>query len=279
MGENVELLVNKKKYCLLAMGDNTEGQGEKPRTSAAYPVLPVAEALALDPDLVFVAVASKERGITLEKQARDLGYSGSIVRLDAAMDAVDIRSATVKRIAERIKQTHVPGSIAELGVYQGDFACLLNELFPDRKLYLFDTFEGFDQRDLEMEKQHGFPEAMREEFADTSMEAVLSKMPHKSKVGFKKGFFPETTSGLDEKFAFVSLDPDLYAPTLAGLEWFMPRLSPGGVILLHDYNNPRFPGVNQAVTDFEAEYGRLLLTPLCDMHGSAVIVKTDNKEI
>ena len=34
-------------------------------------------------------------------------------------------------------------------------------LFPDRPLYLFDTFEGFDARDVEKEKAQGNPPGLR----------------------------------------------------------------------------------------------------------------------
>ena len=46
-----------------------------------------------------------------------------------------------------------------------------------------------------------------------------------------EGYFPETTVGLeDERFAFVSLDTDLYKPIYEGLKFFYPRLNPGGII-------------------------------------------------
>ena len=87
------------------------------------------------------------------------------------------------------------------------------------------------------------------------------------------GNFPNTAEGLEqERYAFVSLDADLYAPLLAGLEYFYPRLSSGGAILLHDYNNQRFRGASMAVDDFEKKNGAISLVPLCDLHGSAVIL-------
>ena len=93
--------------------------------------------------------------------------------------------------------------------------------------------------------------------------------------GHGGGFFPETTAGLEDcRFALVSLDADLYAPTLAGLHFFYPRLNPGGVILLQDYNSRRFRGAAQAVKDFERASGPVALVPLCDLHGTAVIVRT-----
>jgi hypothetical protein len=45
------------------------------------------------------------------------------------------------------------GSVAECGVFRGHFASHLNVCFSGRKLYLFDTFEGFHTRDIEYEKQ------------------------------------------------------------------------------------------------------------------------------
>ena len=268
MGRNLELLIKEGTYELLAFGDNGIKDQAFP---GGCPVLPVAEALALQPDLLFVGLAAKERGMALEEQARSLGYQGKILRLDEATELIDIRSATAKRIAQRLKENKVPGAIAELGVYQGAFSAVLNRLFPDKKLYLFDTFQGFHEEDLNTETALGFGKASQEEFSDTSVEMVLSKMAHKEQIVLRKGFFPSTTEGVEDTFAFVSLDADLYAPTLAGLEWFLPRLSPGGIIMLHDYNNLRFSGVKQAVADYEAENGPLALVPLCDMHGSVVI--------
>ena len=90
----------------------------------------------------------------------------------------------------------------------------------------------------------------------------------------RRGYFPETAEGLEETFALVSLDADLYAPTLAGLRWFYPRMARGGMILLHDYNSSQFDGVRRAVKEYEDEAERLALVPLCDLHGTAVIVKT-----
>ena len=47
----------------------------------------------------------------------------------------------------------IQGSVAECGVYLGDFAYFINKYFSNRTMYLFDTFEGFDVRDVEKEKE------------------------------------------------------------------------------------------------------------------------------
>ena len=182
-----------------------------------------------------------------------------------------MRSGTFRRFIPRLDG--VPGAIAELGVYKGDFSLELRRQFPGRTLYLFDTFEGFNADDIKIETSGSFSQSKPGDFTDTSAEYVLGRFDDTSDIVLKKGYFPDTAAGLEnEVFAFVSLDADLYAPTLAGLEFFYPRLSHGGAILLHDYGSRRFSGVFQAVADYEKKYGKLLLVPLCDLHKSCIIL-------
>ena len=75
-----------------------------------------------------------------------------------------------------------------------------------------------------------------------------------------------------KEVAVVSLDTDLYEPTYQGLTYFYPRLSVGGMILIHDYNSRQFPGVGMAVRRF-CEEQQLYLVPLMDLHGTAVLIK------
>src|SRR4029079_18426640 len=57
-----------------------------------------------------------------------------------------IRLSTLELVAYEIDRNNILGSVAELGVYKGKFARYINQLFPNRKLYLFDTFMGFDEK-------------------------------------------------------------------------------------------------------------------------------------
>jgi len=61
----------------------------------------------------------------------------------------EVRNATLELISKEINRYNVEGSAAELGVYKGNFAMQINYFLPDRKLYLFDTFEGFDSRETQ----------------------------------------------------------------------------------------------------------------------------------
>ena len=181
------------------------------------------------------------------------------------------RAAALELISREIYRYSTAGAAAELGVYRGDFARKINHFFPDKKLYLFDTFEGFDGRDADVDRKKNFS-AGSQDFSQTSIQLVLGKMEHRENCIVKKGWFPDTADGIDESFCFASLDVDLYQPTLAGLRFFYPRLSPGGYLMIHDFNNGEYPGVRQAVKEFctENHAGYVCLPDFC---GSAVIAR------
>lgn len=84
-------------------------------------------------------------------------------------------------------------------------------------------------------------------FSNTTECMVMEKMKYKENVRICKGFFPYSSEGIEEEWCFVNLDADLYAPTMAGLEYFYPRMANGGIILIHDYFSKAFHGVREAV--------------------------------
>ena len=176
-----------------------------------------------------------------------------------------VRLATLELLCRRLAD--VPGAAAELGVYRGFFARCINQLLPERKLYLFDSFEGFGE---EAQASESFQAAHR----NTAAEKVLAIMPYPEKVIVKPGFFPDSLEGLEERFCLVSLDVDFYQTTLDGLRYFWPRLEKGGYLLLHDWGSPKLPGVRQALAAYERELGqRILSVPLCDVGGTNVLCK------
>ncbi len=184
-----------------------------------------------------------------------------------------VRASTLELISHEIYLRNVPGACAELGVYRGEFARLVNALFIERKLYLFDTFTGFDPAELEREEALGFRDPTKD-FKDTDVATVLAAMPHPENCVVREGRFPGTADGIDEAFAFVSIDVDLSTPTLEGLRYFYPRLAPGGFLMVHDYNNHRnYPGPRAAVERFCTQEGSIPFVPLCDLYGSVVIKK------
>lgn len=166
----------------------------------------------------------------------------------------DSRIASLELAAREIYDKGIKGACAEAGVYQGDFSSHINEFFYDRKLYLFDTFEGFSDKDMKLaeKEDYTYKGYYYKCVKNTSEDIVLNKMLYKDNVVLRKGWFPDTVQGLEEEFCFVSLDMDLYQPIKAGLEYFYPRLSRGGYIFIHDCNISRhvFKGPRIALLEF-----------------------------
>ena len=182
-----------------------------------------------------------------------------------------VRLSTLELISYEINKKDLKGNVAELGVYKGKFARYINRYFPDRTLYLFDTFEGFDSRDTQKEIQENFSSG-NQNFSDTSVEAVLSIMPHRDKCCVVKGFFPESAKQINDEFVLVSIDADLYEPIYNGLKFFYPKLIKGGYVLIHDFNNEGYKGARRAVEQFCSEEN-IGYVPIPDSGGTAVITK------
>ncbi len=161
----------------------------------------------------------------------------------------DPRVAALAIQASEIRNNNINGAVAEAGVYRGEFARYINMLFPERQLYLFDSFEGFSEESFDLSKDNydqvknwgGYK-------ADTSVDTVLRRLPYPQRAIIRKGYVPQTLSGVDDSFCFVNLDMDLYMPTYEALLFFWQRMSPGGYIFVHDVNN--WDGCGKAVHDF-----------------------------
>jgi O-methyltransferase len=186
------------------------------------------------------------------------GNDLDLVRL--AFLAINIRA---------LEAAGVPGAFAELGVWRGNSAKVIHRVAPDRELYLLDTFEGFPAERAEFDPAGG----SSRHFADVSAEDVRDFVGRSELVKFIVGRFPDSARLIPaaERFAFVHIDCDLYEPVKAGLEFFYPRMSRKGLIVVHDFVSGRWPGVPQAVGEFLADK---LENPVVipDASGSAAIV-------
>lgn len=172
----------------------------------------------------------------------------------------------------QLQRDEIEGDFAELGVWKGNSAALLADFAASsgKRLFLFDTFSGFDARDLT-----GVDQAAQPLFADTSIDYVRQTVGHDSVTTYVQGFFPESvTPEIEERtFALVHIDCDLYGPMKAALEFFYPRMPKGGMLILHDYSSGTWPGTTQAVDEFRQATGEYLsLWP--DKSGTAMIRKS-----
>lgn len=243
------------------------------------PVMPLEAVASFDPELIVLAADNDEDDEKLKYQLFSADYQGEVVSLREFYKGFSLKTAAIRKLAWRLDSLGIEGSAADLGCYRGDVSWQMNALMPDRKLYLFDTFTGYDNRDIVKERELGLSDAKAGEFALSPLELksfedrLLGRMPYEEQVTIVKGWFPETAFDLEDTFALVHIDTGLYQPTYTGLQYFFPRMEKGGVILVSGYENGRSRSVRQAVDDLEAEYGAFLITPLCDIDGTIMITR------
>lgn len=150
----------------------------------------------------------------------------------------------IEQISNYILKNNIRGEIVEAGVFKGGCSKLLASKFPDRSVYLFDTFTGMKEDDEFGEHRIG-------DFSNTSLSSVKQYLKNYSNCIFRPGWFPNTASGLEHvKFAMVHADMDLYQSTKSIIEFFWPRITTGGVIVFDDYEFRKCPGVKKAIEEY-----------------------------
>ncbi len=183
-----------------------------------------------------------------------------------------LRKDMLVLLMRSIVERKVAGAVAEVGVYKGETAKLLHYYLPEKKLYLFDTFQGFTANDISSEKTETNLIIDKTDFTNTNVVNVLNYInPINKNVVIVEGRFPDTVLNMtfEDGFALVHLDADLYAPTKNGLDYFYSKVNKGGFIIVHDYN--AWPGSRKAVDEFAKEKN-IIPIPLPDKSGSCLIV-------
>lgn len=244
------------------------------------PIMPIEVAIGCEPDLMILTASNEEENESLKYMIYRTNYRGEVTSLLDVYKGFSIKTAAIRKISWRLNELGVAGSVADLGAYRGDISWQLNALMPERKLYLFDTFRGYDERDIAKEQELQLSDSKVGEYSFTLKEqqdleeTLLGRMPYRDNVIIKKGWFPQTANDLEEEtYALVYIDTGLYLPTYAGLQYFFPRMSRGGTIIVSGYEDGKKLSVRKAIRDLEDQYGAFLITPLCDLDGTIMITR------
>lgn len=160
------------------------------------------------------------------------------------------------------------GERAECGVLHGTSALLLcraaqttNPAYAGEGLHLIDSFEGLDtpkdEDRFDVQRADGVKSVSIVKGAYSApMDRPRRALKDFPRVTYHKGWIPQVFDELATgPWSFVHLDVDHYDPTYAGLAYFYPKLSRGGVIICDDYGAPMFPGAHRAWDLYCEEHG------------------------
>jgi len=142
---------------------------------------------------------------------------------------------------------YLGGCSAECGVYRGGSSVLIAKLFPARRHYALDTYEGFPDVLSTIDVHE------HDSFSNLSVIEIEKLFGTYANIVMLKGPFSVSFQKIEDQiFSFVHVDADLYVSTKECLEFFYSRMIPGGIMLFDDYLIPNTPGVKQAVDEFFA---------------------------
>lgn len=183
------------------------------------------------------------------------------------------RCYALYQAVQYIIKNNIPGDLVECGVWKGGSAMLVAYTLKqagiiNRKLYLYDTFEGMTQPG-EMDGQPEKEEWDRSRVTDTlnkmcyaPVEEVKANM---EKTGypveltmFIKGKVEDTIPGtIPLHISLLRLDTDWYESTRHELQHLYPLLSQHGVLIVDDYG--AWQGARKATDEYFAAKNNVLL--------------------
>jgi O-methyltransferase len=168
-----------------------------------------------------------------------------------------------------VVENRIPGDVVECGVWRGGSMQLTARVLlalgeTDRKLYLYDTYEGMTQPEGDIDVDFAGRSAdidweqikeMGVKWAYAPLEEVRENMATTGypmeQIVFVKGPVETTLPGtIPERIALLRLDTDWYSSTKHEMEHLYPRLSAEGVLILDDYGHYR--GAARAADEYLA---------------------------
>jgi O-methyltransferase len=177
------------------------------------------------------------------------------------------RIVALREAVVYIVKHQIPGDIVECGVWKGGSMMaiartLIENGVTDRRLFLYDTFEGMSQPTAVDRDFRGKPAArvLAESDKRTSMMWAYSRLDEvqrnmqrtgydEQKIVFVQGKVEDSLPArAPEQIALLRLDTDWYESTYHELNHLFPRLSIGGVLIIDDYGY--WQGARKAVDEY-----------------------------
>lgn len=144
---------------------------------------------------------------------------------------------------------HVYGEIVEFGCCEGKTSCVISA-FTNKPLHVYDSFQGLPEK----HEKDGVSEKFVKGEIRSCPERVIQNfntmglVPPKIHAGW---FFDLKDSDVPDAISLAFLDADFYESITQSLNIVYPRMSPGGLIIIHDYLHTELPGVKLACDEFE----------------------------
>jgi O-methyltransferase len=200
--------------------------------------------------------------------------------------ATDARVASMCDAVRYVVEHDIPGDVVECGVWRGGMmmaaALTLRGLGAERRLWLYDTFDGMpepdpvlDGRDAHRRWRRSRPRRAGSDWCLADLDDVTANMASlgysDGLIRFVEGPVEETIPGtMPDRIAVLRLDTDWYQSTRHELEHLAPLVTPVGVLIIDDYGH--WKGARQAVDEWLEGWPRPVLLHRVDYTGRAAVL-------
>ncbi len=173
------------------------------------------------------------------------------------------RMDNIQFCTETIIKEEIPGDFIEAGVWRGGACILMKGILTaygvtNRNLWVADSFEGLPKPTTETDKAIGHDYELDNKILAVTEDDVRKNFERvgllDDKVKFLKGWFKDTLPTLQAgPYALIRLDGDYYESIMDGLVHLYDKLSPGGYLIVDDYNC--IDACKKAVDEYREKHG------------------------
>jgi O-methyltransferase len=153
----------------------------------------------------------------------------------------------------------VEGDMVEFGAYTGQAAMLMSSLC-NKTLWVYDSFRGLPPKRAIDGNDARFYEGVLAVGKDVLIRNFAAAGLATPCI-IEKWFGQLTDNELPNRIAFAHLDGDFYESIFDSLKLVYQRMTPGGIVLIDDYNHRGLPGVRVAVSDFLKDKPESVICP------------------
>jgi len=194
-----------------------------------------------------------------------------------------------------ILKNDIKGTFVECGVWRGGSSMVIAKMLSnrnvnDRKIYLYDTFEGMSEpthNDIDLrgasastllkENENNKTDSVwcLADLSDVQHNLRLTNFPEENLVYVKgkvEDTIPETMP--EDNIALLRLDTDWYDSTKHELMFLYPKLALNGVLIIDDYGH--WEGCRKAVDEYLTEKRERILLQRVDYTGRVGIKTSDS---
>jgi O-methyltransferase len=173
---------------------------------------------------------------------------------------------------ETVLSEKIPGDFIETGVMRGGAVILMRAILKvhgctDRVVWAADSFEGLPAPDVEKYPEDRGAEWHLRPLTEVGVDMIQRNFERygllDNHLKFLRGWFRDTLAPAPiERLAILRLDGDLYESTMDALVPLYPKVSPGGFVIVDDYN---LPMCKKAIHDYRDKHGiQDAMTPIDD---------------